>query len=149
MNRIRKNFNSFKGRKEPFQGKRVKVYKNLHNGLWSIKDVKTGLVLGHTSEVTLFDCEYKVSQKGRERVLKEKQKNIHAYIIGSYLGDYFNTKKEITKSGYASMQNGTETVTYNPYKENHFTTLESNRTKVIKKSKYCTMQAENSLVLSY
>ena len=48
---VENNFKSFKGRNEPKTGQVVKVYKNLHNGLWSIKDKETGLVLGHTSEV--------------------------------------------------------------------------------------------------
>ena len=149
MNRIRKNFSAFKSRQEPKQYQKVKVYKNLHNGLWSIKDVKTGLVLGHTSEITLFDCEYKVSQKGRERVLNEKQKNIHAYIVGNYMSDSFVSKSYIERSGMANSLHGIETVAYNPYKESHFTTLESSRTKEMKQSNYCTMQAENSLVLSF
>lgn len=149
MNRIRKNFMSYKGRNEPSSYQKVKVYKNLHNGLWSIKDVKTGLVLGHTNEVTLYDCEYKVSQKGRERVLKEKQKNIHAYIVGHYLGSNFYPRAYLERSGDLKSYEQLETVTYNPYKESHFTTLESERTKVIERSNHCTMNAEWSLVLSF
>ena len=145
MNRIRKNFISFKGRNEPTPNQKVKVYKNLHNGLWSIKDAKSGLVLGHTNEITLFDCKYKVSQKGRERVLKEKQKNIHAYIVGHYMTDVFQTENKIE----TIIRKEKETITYNPYKENHFTTLESGRTKVVKESDFCTMLASETLVLSY
>ena len=144
INRIRKNFISFKGRKEPIAHQVVKVYKNLHNGLWSIKDAKSGLVLGHTNEVTLYECMYFVG-KGRERVIKEGRKNVHAYVIGKYVCDESVDGKFINNE----LNKRFETVTYNPYKENHFTTIESQRTKVLKGSTYCTMKASENMVLSY
>jgi len=63
---------------------RVFVYYNLHKKVWSIKDLKTGKVIGRTDAVYLQDCEMKVSQAGRRRVLKERRKNVHAGIVGTW-----------------------------------------------------------------
>lgn len=60
-----------------------KIYKNLTNGKWSIKDHSSGLVVGHADGVILKDCKFIVNESGRQRVLRERQKNVHAYILGS------------------------------------------------------------------
>lgn len=133
LNRIRKNFQSYKGRQEPQAKQLVKVYKNLHNGLWSIKDAKTGLVLGHTSELTLNICTFNVSESGRQRVLQEKQKNIHAYVVG-----YYHSDQAIDTNGVV--------ITYNPYKDSHFTTLESNRGANVTHVDQVCMVAENARI---
>lgn len=131
-----KNFKSYKGRKEPKANQLVMVYKNLHNELWSIKDAKTGLVLGHTSELTLNDCSFVVSQRGRKRVLEEKRKYVHAYVVGHYHSD-----RAIDNEG------GIE-VTYNPYKDSHFTTHISNRKAVVNGAEKVTMIADTSKVIA-
>jgi len=66
----------------------VRVYRNLTNGKISILDKATGLVLGHADGVHLVPHEDTnevrciVNQAGRDRVLKEKKKYVHAYIEG-------------------------------------------------------------------
>ena len=62
--------------------KSVYVYFNLHTELWSVRSRKTRRVLFHSAVVLLYDCEFKVSQAGRKRVLKDKRKNVHAGIAG-------------------------------------------------------------------
>ena len=52
--------------------KKVFVYKNLHKDCWSIK--QGGLVKVHATELNLWMCDFKVNQKGREKVLREKEK---------------------------------------------------------------------------
>lgn len=89
-------------------GKRVFIYWNLHKNVWSIKCKKTGLVLGHTKCVYLKDCKYKVSESGRQRVLKEKRKNVHAGVEGYISYNEFRFSKE-----HGAM-------TYNPYKYDSF-----------------------------
>lgn len=76
---------SYKGR-ELKVGQRVKVYFNLHTHLFSVKDLETGLVVAHGDNILLENVEYKVSQAGRERVLREGVKNVHAYVIGDFAG---------------------------------------------------------------
>ena len=85
--------------------KKVFVYKNLHRDCWSVK--QDGLVKAHADEIEMWDCSFRVNQKGREKVLNEKRKNVHAGILG-----------RISDVGTTVMV-GTE-VTYNPYKYNSF-----------------------------
>ena len=49
-------------------------------GCWSVK--QGGLVKPHSTDepILLYDTELKVNRKGREKVLREKRKNVHAGI---------------------------------------------------------------------
>ena len=88
---------------------KVFVYRNLHQKCWSVKSLEKesyGRVLFHTMEITLRDCELKVSESGRQKVLLEKRKNVHAGVVG-----YIDAK--VNKTG--SLE-----ITYNPYKYNSF-----------------------------
>ena len=60
--------------------KRVRVYKNLHKDCWSVW--QEGKVLFHTQEIHLRDVTFLVLESGRQRVLKEKRKNVHAFVCG-------------------------------------------------------------------
>lgn len=63
-------------------GRKCFVYRNLTKGCYSLKDVKTGLVIGHAKEVFLEDVSFKVSAAGRDRVRREQKKYVHAGIEG-------------------------------------------------------------------
>jgi hypothetical protein len=89
------------------KGQRVMVYRNLHNGKFSVADAKTERVLGYVDEIALTDCEFRVRQGGREKVIREKKKNVHAFVIGNFAG--FEPIEEITDEVY-----------YNPYKTKQF-----------------------------
>ena len=65
---------------------KVDVYRNLHNGLYSIKarsGIFKGLVVAHARQVWLDDVEFVVSEAGRARVLREKKKYVHAFVRGT------------------------------------------------------------------
>lgn len=64
---------------------RVFCYWNLHRGCWSVKALdgpRKGRVVSRGSTVLLSDVKAKVSEAGRQRVLREKRKNVHAGIVG-------------------------------------------------------------------
>ena len=65
-------------------GQQVKVYKNLNNGKISIKMKVDGKekVVGYADKVTLKNVTFKVQEGGRQRVIKERQKNVHAFVCG-------------------------------------------------------------------
>ena len=65
-------------------GQQVEVYRNLHKNLLSVRDKKTKRVICHTDAIKIKG-KFKVSEAGRQRVLKEKRKNVHAYIVGEVL----------------------------------------------------------------
>ena len=87
-------------------GKSVRVYFNLHKKTWSIKDRKTNRVLGWSDKIFLRECNMIVSEKGRQRVLRDKRKNVHAYVDGIL------TANDYDDTPYA--------FTYNPYKYDSF-----------------------------
>jgi len=86
---------------------KVKVYFNLHRKLFSVVDVKTGKVIDHSRGLSLNDPEFRVQEGGRQRVLRERRKNVHAYIVG-HLDLAYNIPREALET------------TYNPYKYNSF-----------------------------
>ena len=61
---------------------RVKVYYNLQKDCLSVIDAETGLLYCHAHRVELHDAKFRVQLAGRNRVIKEKRKNVHAYIVG-------------------------------------------------------------------
>lgn len=108
-----KFFDSYKGRQIPV-GERVEVYRNLKfkdRVVYSIRDRKSGLVLGHASNLLLSDCYFVVKEAGRKRVLKEKKKNVHAWIEGSF-GVIHAGDDRIFSEGIR--------VKYNPYQNQTF-----------------------------
>ena len=67
-------------------GKKVRVYWNLHKKCFSVISLekeKKGLVVAHVNQLNLDSPVFKVSEKGRQRVLIEKKKNVHAYVKGT------------------------------------------------------------------
>jgi hypothetical protein len=93
------------------------VYFNLHKHLFSLKNKKMNCVVDHAETVILANCKFKVSQAGRNRVLKEKRKNVHAGVEG-----YLCT----TELCGFDLNDFTE-ITYNPYKYDSFVTVGSKR----------------------
>lgn len=65
---------------------RVRIYWNLRRGEWSIADAKSRRLIGHASQVALSHVTFKVYEAGRQRVLRERKKNVHAFVIGELLG---------------------------------------------------------------
>jgi hypothetical protein len=67
---------------------KVFVYFNLHKHCFSVKaleGVNKGRVIAHTHDIELLAPRFKVSEAGRQRVLREKRKNVHAGVVGWYM----------------------------------------------------------------
>jgi hypothetical protein len=68
-------------------GTKVDVYWNLHKNVFSVRSREgetRGRVIGHVHAFTLNDVEYVVSKAGREKVLRERRKNVHAFVRGCW-----------------------------------------------------------------
>jgi hypothetical protein len=61
---------------------KVFAYRNLNRKgvVWSIKDRSTSRVVDRVHEAYFRDVLLKVSKSGRDRVLREKRKNVHAGV---------------------------------------------------------------------
>jgi len=89
--------------------RRVYVYFNIHKNIWSVR--QGGKVVEHTKRITLRDARFLVGQAGRQRVIDEKKKNVHAGISGYVT----KSDEQIPKATDAVHK-----VTYNPYKYKTF-----------------------------
>lgn len=63
----------------------VHAYRNLTRGCWSVR--RDGRVVAHVPAITLRSCVMKVRAGGRLRVLREGQRNVHAWIEGEIADD--------------------------------------------------------------
>ena len=109
---------------------KVEAYRNLHNGKYSVKALEgpnKGRVILHCDHVELGNVEFKVSQAGRARVLKERKKYVHATVRGT-LGKFTGTQPKPfehgpVKQGDYSVETPAEEMgafTYNPFKFSSF-----------------------------
>lgn len=102
--------------KNLIQGERIRVYYNLHkstrdNPVYSVQAKRDGrwLVVAHAEEVFLTSVKFQVNMGGFRRVLKERKKNVHAFVTGIY-----------TKLDPESISPRYERITYNPMKGPRF-----------------------------
>ena len=93
--------------------KPVEVYRNLHKKCWSVR--QGGKVKVHTSYICLQDVKFVVQPAGRQKVLDEQKKNVHAFVKGYLISA--RTINRLNKDIEWTM----DAVTYNPYKHPHFT----------------------------
>lgn len=96
---------------------KVAIYFNLHKKCFSVKSLEgntKGKVICHSNYILLKNVTFKVSQAGRNRVLREKRKNVHAFVIGETTESIENTERYSLDSEHVS------TVQYNPYVAGHF-----------------------------
>ena len=103
--------------------RKVFVYKNLHKNCWSIK--QDGLVKAHATDLSMWDCSFRVNQAGREKVLEEKRKNVHAGVIG-YLDPHTRAL-----DGRNPLNREYKLAMYNPYKYKSFVRVEDDSKPVI------------------
>lgn len=103
----------------------VQVYKNLHKNRWSVR--QHGRVIAHCHEVVLAGVKFHVSQKGRNRVVANQCREVHAWATG-----YLTTLDRITGVG-------TE-LCYDPYRAATFTTREG---KPVTEASFVHFTAQN------
>ncbi len=111
---------------------KVRVYFNLHKKLLSVQTKVNGRwkVIKHVFNINLTDVKFKVSEAGRQRVLREKRKNVHAFIEGVEINDQVSQRAQ--------------NVTYNPYKYEKFTTGE----KYVDKAEYAVIMGRTILAVN-
>jgi len=87
----------------------VEVYYNLHKKTFSVRHA--GRVWFHTNVLTLRNCKFAVQPAGRAKVLKEKKKNVHAFVRGFFVRGDDHTNHRMLHAAQAM---------YNPYKTSTF-----------------------------
>ena len=90
--------------------RKIEAYKNLHKDCWSVR--QDGLVKFHCHTISMKNCLFVVRPAGRAKVLREKKKNVHAFVRGYLLDD----STPIAKHKSCIWEN----ISYNPYKSANF-----------------------------
>lgn len=106
---------------------KARVYFNLHRKLWSVQ-IKNAqgrwYVAFHAQTVQLEGVRWIVSEAGRQRVVRERRKNVHAFCTGTVVGMWGATVARDIRNvpvlkRLAAMQQADpgkwEPVRYNPY----------------------------------
>ncbi len=129
------------------------VYRNLHNKKLSIRNKRTKRVAGWCSYVLLSDVTFNVSETGRQKVLKDKQKNVHATIDGKVCDVVdFGYKNETLYSclDYEDQKGFIEEVgqqfTYDPYKYSSFV-RESDERFIKLNWDWCAIYADGTILV--
>jgi hypothetical protein len=118
---------------------KVFVYRNLQQKCWSVRSrygANYGRVILHAQSIALTSAHFSVNAKGRQRVLDERQKNVHAGVVG-----YLSVATVITERYPDSTLAGSheieypisrfvkhpcaQEVTYNPYKFDSFVNVKT------------------------
>jgi len=94
--------------------KPFRLYRNLHKGNFSIqsylKEKKGYRVTDRAERVLLENCKFRIYENGRQKVIKEQRKNVHAYIESE---SYKKFSKDIDTSKLREIY-------YNPYDHDSF-----------------------------
>lgn len=110
---------------DEMKGEVVAVYRNLHKNCWSV--THKGRVIYHCDHITLENVKFKVSKIGREKVLKEKRKNVHARVWGELV------EVAVDNSKFDTSYFDLEVTEYNPYKFHSFFILKFVNKSTVKK----------------
>ncbi len=93
--------------------RKVEVYRNLHKKCWSVR--QGGRVKFHCHRVNLKDCQMVVQPAGHAKVIREKKKNVHAFVRG-----YLCTEERDVQAFCW------DDIYYNPYKADSFVDFDNN-----------------------
>jgi len=97
--------------------KPVRVFKNLKHGCYSI--LQNGRVRASARQVRLTDVEFRVREAGRQRMLREQRKNVHAFAVGRLI-EFVHPSEERTLDDLTGRD-----VFYNPYRFDSFVDRET------------------------
>lgn len=94
-----------------FRGLKVRVYRNLNKpeyfSIMPIEGEFKGKVCAYAKSVLVMEPRFVVSEKSRQRVLRDKCRNVHAFVEGRL--DDLSMILQTLSSGHTQ-------VTYNPYR---------------------------------
>lgn len=96
--------------------KKVECYFNSHKKLVSVR--KRGKVIAHAAGVVLKNPDFVVQEGGRQRVIREERKNVHAYVRGKLITELDD---QLCQDLYGMMDDaGYRRARYSPYEKPFF-----------------------------
>ena len=114
-------------------GDKIEVYRNLHKKCFSVRH--KGKVVGYlydNEQIALTNVTLAVQPAGRAKVLREKKKNVHAFVRGEYIGfigfrsqPHDIQREQMYFSNFEDLD--FHEVSYNPYKSDKFVEKETGK----------------------
>lgn len=99
----------------PFNpNRKVYVYRNLRRNCLSLQ--QSGLIVGYAEAVILQNVEFRVRESGRQRVLREGRKNVHAFAIGMVEQVYTIPYTWVLNADRIFDRDTSCQISYNPYR---------------------------------
>ncbi len=90
------------------------IYRNLTQNTFSVK--YKGRVIAHHDHIVAHGVQFRVNELGRQRVINEKKKYVHAYVVcDSYETTINSFEARITSEDDSMLE-----VSYNPFKNKSF-----------------------------
>ena len=113
-----------------YPNERVEVYWNLHANCLSARPTRKGGRVLHLGYIRLSGVRFAVQPAGREKVLREKRKNVHAFVRGitetmlpvGFMGEAAGVSDE---EFFGDNLHLWTRVTYNPYRYESFVVAET------------------------
>ena len=109
---------------------RVRLYRNLspqyrNQRAWSIlayEGPAKGKVIDVVDGAVLKDAKLVISEAGRQRVIRERSKNVHAFVDGTLVRAFplDSLDADATGEDLAPRAGATVRISYDPYKAGHF-----------------------------
>ena len=100
-------------------GDKVEVYRNLHKKCFSVRHKGKGVMhLQDHEQLSLTNVKFVVQPAGRAKVLREKKKNVHAFVRGHFEGFLPSLNEELYFEPYHRLD--FSTASYNPYQSDKF-----------------------------
>lgn len=105
--------------------KPIKIYRNLRKkGRW-YSIMQNNKIVAHSTAICIRDAEFIIQKSGKNKAMKTKIRNVHAYIKGMY---------EINGMGTTAKKNDLPiNIIYNPFDKNNFHYIHCNKIFEIKK----------------
>lgn len=127
-------FQGFKNRTYNL-GDKVRVYRNLNKGGWSILAMSgenKGRVVAHVDHVTLKSVDFIISKAGLARARASKVRNVHSYAQG-----------ELVSVSQIHKECLFDEISYNPFRAEHFYPTSSIDTEIsaLEKLYFCNNKA--------
>ena len=68
--------------RDVYLSKKVRMYRCLNRKGFVFSLSQSGKVIGHTSSIVLKNCKLLILESGKNRCIREQQRNVHAFVEG-------------------------------------------------------------------
>jgi hypothetical protein len=115
-----------------------RIYRNLHKQEYTVQHYIKGKgwrKLTGAKNIVCKNVSFKVYESGRQKVINERRKNVHAYVLAD---TFYETNSPTVSLEYITGVRGS--ATYNPYKYSGF--VERDTERLVQSAEYAVLSQE-------